>query len=275
VLYFFELMPEVFADRFNVGPNHVMIKLLRWLEKASANWADHIIAANGIRQQEVLQSRGISASKMSVVLNVAHGNVFSQQTSPSSNGGQFCVITHGSLLERYGVQTLVRAVSLLRGEIPQLEANVLGQGEYRGQLEELSQSLGVADRVHFRGWVSTDDMLSLLTQAHVGIVSLLPQKQPQMPVKLFEYLALGKPTVVTSLPAVKPYFNNDSVMYYEPDNEHDLARCILELYRNPDKRTALAASGSAAYQQYHWPVMKYEYLKVFDELCLKLKPKKN
>jgi glycosyltransferase involved in cell wall biosynthesis len=45
-----------------------------------------------------------------------------------------------------------------------------------------------------------------------------------------------------------------------------LARCILELYRDPEKRARLARSGSRAYQKYRWDNMKQEYLKVFDRL---------
>jgi glycosyltransferase involved in cell wall biosynthesis len=176
------------------------------------------------------------------------------------------LITHTSLLKRYGVQTLIKAVPLLKKEIPQLEIKVLGAGEYRPQLEELSQSLGAMDCVHFAGYVSVEEMLSCIAKAHIGIMSLLPQKQPQMPNKLFDYLAIGTPVVATSLPAIIPYLNENSVMYYKPDDENDLARCILELYRNPGKRAALAASGSTDYQKYRWSVMKYEYLKVYEQM---------
>jgi glycosyltransferase involved in cell wall biosynthesis len=265
-LYFMELMPEVFADKLKTGPNHIAVKLLRFVEKVSAKWADHVIAANGICQQEILKSRGVPASKMSAVLNVPDEKVFSQRSSNGSDPGRFCITTHSTLLERYGIQVLLRAVPLLTGEIPQLEVMVLGDGEYRHQLEEMAKTLGIADRVRFTGFVPIEELLSVLTRADVGIVSLLPQKQPQMPNKLFEYLALGKPTVATALPAVKPYVNSDSVMYYEPENERDLARCILELYRNPEKRKEQAANGLAAYQKYRWSAMKYEYLKVFDQL---------
>jgi len=266
VLYFFELMPEVFADQFNVDSNHVTIKLLRGLEKISANWADRIIAANGICQYEILKGRGIPASKMSMVLNVPDDNIMSRQSSRGNDNGVFRLITHTSLLKRYGVQTLIKAVPLLKKEIPQLEIKVLGAGEYRPQLEELSQSLGAMDCVHFAGYVSVEEMLSCIAKAHIGIMSLLPQKQPQMPNKLFDYLAIGTPVVATSLPAIIPYLNENSVMYYKPDDENDLARCILELYRNTGKRAALAASGSTDYQKYRWSVMKYEYLKVYEQL---------
>ena len=102
VFYFFELTPEVYADSFGVGTNHVMVKLLCWVEKVSTKWADHCIVANGICQQEILKGRGIPASKMSVVLNVPDENLFRQRSSSISDHRRFCVITHGSLLKRYG-----------------------------------------------------------------------------------------------------------------------------------------------------------------------------
>jgi glycosyltransferase involved in cell wall biosynthesis len=265
-LNFFELMPEVFAEKFNISANHVVVRLIRWEEKISAKFADHIILANGICQQECLESRGIPVSKMSAVLNVPDDSVFYPRPFQGCDDGSFRLITHGSILERYGLQTMIKAVPLLTSEIPGLEIKVLGEGEYRPQLEELARSLGVTDRVHFTGLVSYEEMLSFIAQAHLGIVSLLPQKQPQMPCKLFEYLAMAKPAVCTSLPAVTAYFDNNSVMFYEPDNELELARCILALYKNTKKREALAASGSAAYQKYRWDKMKNEYLKVFDRL---------
>jgi glycosyltransferase involved in cell wall biosynthesis len=55
-------------------------------------------------------------------------------------------------------------------------------------------------------------------------------------------------------------------MFYEPGDEHDLARCVLELYKDPEKRATLAASGIAAYEKYRWKTMKNEYVKIFDRL---------
>src|SRR4030067_1434533 len=201
-LNFFELMPEVVADKFGFNLDHMVVRLLRWQEKISAWFADHIILANGICQQECLESRGIPASKMSAVLNVPDDNVFYPRPFQSDNSGSFRLITHGSILERYGLQTMIKAMPLLIKEIPGLEMKVLGEGEYRLKLEELAKVLGVDNRVHFTGMVSYEEMLSLIAQSHLGIVSLLPQKQPQMPCKLVEYLAMAKPAVCTSLPAV-------------------------------------------------------------------------
>jgi glycosyltransferase involved in cell wall biosynthesis len=268
VLYFFELMPEVFTDQFEFSSNHPLVRGLLLVERLCSHFSDHTIAANGICQQEILEARNKSAKKMSVVLNVPFTEKFTKDNITISDDGKFRLITHGSLLERYGVQTLIKAVPLLKEDIPNLDVKILGAGEYRSQLEELSQSLGITDCVHFAGFVSVEEMTSSIVNAHIGIVTLIPQRQPQMPNKLFDYLALGKPIVTTAMPAIMPYFDDNSVMYYEPDNEHDLARCILELYKKPEKREALVAAGTVVYHKYQWENMRYEYLKVYDRLAM-------
>jgi glycosyltransferase involved in cell wall biosynthesis len=257
-------MPEVCDEKYKLGPRHVVIRLLRLTETVCAGWVDHVIVVNTLCKK-LMEDRGISGSKLSISLNVPDYTVTSRSSHGSENGA-FRLITHGSLLERYGVQTLIKALPELINEIPHLEVKVVGDGEYRPQLEELARSLGVTKYIDFTGWVPQIEVPAYIAGADIGIVTITADKNPMLPNKLFEYLDVGKPTVSTAIPAIKAYFTDDSVMYYKPGNEHDLIRCILELYRNPEKRAALAASGASAYQKYRWDVTKYEYLKVFNKL---------
>jgi glycosyltransferase involved in cell wall biosynthesis len=256
--------PEVFADGFGLNTNHPLVRFLRLLEKASVRWADYCIGTQCVNKQ-VMENHGVPGSKIAVVLNVPDDD-FGNHPVAKPVDGDFCLITHGNILEKYGVQTLIKAVPMLIGEIPNLKVKIVGKGEYREKLEELVKSLGVERYVDFTGWVPPGEVPAHIAKADIGIVSIIIDKNPMLPNKLFEYLALGKPTVVSAIPIIKNYFEDDSVEYYEPDNAADLARCVLELYRNPEKRAAVAASGSAIYQKYRWGVMKYQYLKVFENL---------
>ena len=243
-----------------------MVKILRMVERASLSWAHHVIAPDGIAQKELLESRGVPSSKISIVLNAPDEGVFGQRYPSARDQGSFHLITHGSLIERYDVQTLIRAVPLLAVSIPELQVKVVGDGEYRPRLEELARSLGVEDRVRFTGMVSQEQVAALIAEAHVGVVVIPSGQNPTMPNKLFDYLALGKPIVVTSVPSIRAYLDDNSALFFDPHNEHDLARCVMELYRNPEKRAEMAAASSAIYHKYRWTTMKSEYLKVFEQL---------
>lgn len=265
ILHLLDHTPGVFADHFKVGTGHPMFRLLNLIQKACAIWADCILVTQSM-SREWLIKQGIRAAKISVVINTPDEAIFKQPSTSSVNGSYFQLICHGSLVERYRVQTLIKAVPLLLKEIPELKVKIIGDGEYQAALEELSQTLGVKDYVEFTGRLPFNEIPSHIARAHIGIVSIPTGVNPAMPQKLLEYLAMGKPAVTASFPTIKSYFDDNTMLYYEPDDERDLARCVLELYKNPEKRASMTAASVAVYQKYRWSKMKLEYLKVFEDL---------
>lgn len=264
-LNFFELMPEVFADKFGITLEHPLAKIFLMMEKVSAGFADNIIAANGVLQQERLEKNGVPSRKNYSILNVPDDEVFYPRPHTEEKN-TFRLITHGSILERYGLQYLINAVSLAAKEIPGLELEIVGEGEYKPELERLTVSLGLARLVRFTGRLPLEEMLDHIARADVGVVSLLPQNQPQMPCKLFEYLAMDKPVVCSLLPAVTAYFSSNAVIYYDPQDAAELSRHLVELYHNTINRSNLAAAGAVEYKQYCWGRQKQQYLQIFEQM---------
>jgi glycosyltransferase involved in cell wall biosynthesis len=111
--------------------------------------------------------------------------------------------------------------------------------------------------------VPFQDISSYISDADVGIVVVPNGANIALPNKLFEYMAMGKPAVVTKIPSITSYYDDDVVMYYEPGNEHSMARCILELYNNPQKRKELGLTGLTIYQNVRWTVMQEKYISIY------------
>jgi len=265
ILYVFDNVPEYFAFNHKLRANHIAIRFMRFCERLSCAWADRVIVTQSVAKQ-VLQSHGIPSSKMSVVLNVPNEGVF----EPSASSGDmtrnqsFRLLTHGSMIYNYGVQTIIRSVPLLVDKIPGLELKIVGQGEYLDELISLAHELGVEEKVHFTGWVPHKEIPGIISQADVGIVAMLTDLM--LPTKLFEYVAMTMPVVITALPTMKAYFGEDCLTFYEPDNEQDLARCILEVYSQPSKARSMVLRASELYEKYRWRNTKHAYLRVYDEL---------
>ena len=265
VLNLLDHSPIVVMQKFKIGRKHLLVRLLGFLEKASFRYAHHIVLHFRISQQG-LKEWGIPASKATVTLNVPNEGIFNPDAPLpiERENNHFQIITHGSLLEQYGVQTLIQAVPLLTPYIPDLKVEIVGDGEYRTHLEKLVHDLGLEEHVHFTGFVPIDNIPHYIHQADVGVISILISMVPN---KLFEYIALSTPVVSSDFPAIRACFDGDMVMYFETGNEEDLARRILELYRETAKRAAMSTSALAAYQEYRWSKQQYEYLKVFEELA--------
>lgn len=87
-------------------------------------------------------------------------------------------------------ETLLRAVA----KLPQVHLAVLGDGDRRSDIEDLSRALGVADRTHFVGWRL--DVAEVL--ADVDVVALTSRNEGT-PVSLIEAAAAGRPVVATAV----------------------------------------------------------------------------
>jgi glycosyltransferase involved in cell wall biosynthesis len=157
---------------------------------------------------------------------------------------------------------LLEALAHLRERIPGLHLEVIGDGEYRLELERLAAALDLGDVVTFTGRVPFDQVAPRLLQADVGVVPMWADYF--FPNKLTEYLALGMPVIITDCPAVRRYFDDSAVYYVEAKNPEALAEAIMDLYRNPARRASLAAMGHAVYRnKVCWDRTKRDYLAVY------------
>jgi len=265
ILYIFDNVPEYFAFIYKLAPGHPAIRLLRWCERISTAYADHVIVTQTIAKR-VLESHGVPASKMTVVLNVPNEGKFCPVATGGGpkKDGSFRLMTHGSIIRCYGIQTIIRSIPIILGQIPELEVQIVGEGEYMDELMGLARDLGVEGHVHFTGHVPHEVIPRMISEADVGVVSMLTDLM--LPTKLLEYVAMAKPVVVTAQPTMKEYFDDDSALFYKPDDEHDLARRVLELYSQPTKAKSMALRALALYEKYRWQNTKHDYLGVYDDL---------
>src|SRR2546430_17136340 len=92
---------------------------------------------------------------------------------PNRAGSSTCIVTHCSLIERYGVQVAIRAFALLHPRWPELRLRVLGEGELKPALGRLTGGLGLDDRVAFRGFRLWAEGMAEISQAAVGVVAIV------------------------------------------------------------------------------------------------------
>jgi glycosyltransferase involved in cell wall biosynthesis len=260
VLYMFEATPEMYIDRFELRPGGFGEKLLRWQERVSVSFA-HRSIVEGPYEREMRGDRGEDVEKIGVVMNVPEGHLFRASAMPLSE--RFEIITHGSLLKRYGIQTLIEAVPTIRAEIPNLRVWVVGDGEYRAELQKLAHDTGVADCVEFTGWVKHEQVASFIDRCAVGVVPMLYN---QLPNKLFEYISMGRPVVVGDVPSIRRAFADHEVLYYETGDARQLAEGVIAIYRDPERAMQMAARAQHTFQKYTWDVMRDVYVGIHDEL---------
>ena len=266
ILYMFENIPWLFASTFNVGSRHPGVKLLRLISKVSASYAHQVIVSDGVHHQKSVEGLGIPSEKITLVYNVPDENIFSVPRLAVSTGETtFRALVLSSLLPRYGVETMVRAVPRLLEDIPNLEVYLVGDGESRPKLEELARRLKVHRYIHFVGYRPQEEVPNYIAQADVTVAPMVADVG--LPNKIFDYFAMGKPCIASALPSLEMAFGGSCVSFFTPGNDVELAARILELYLDPQKRIALGAQGHVFYEERRWSVMKNKYLGVYEK-CL-------
>ncbi|APF20143.1 glycosyl transferase group 1 [Caldithrix abyssi DSM 13497] len=136
--------------------------------------------------------------------------------------------------DKDGVDILVEAFSNVLKIYSDLKLFLIGdisnQHEFKKLFDRL-EKLGISNNVVFTGKVSRDEMPYLLYGAKLLLLSRPDNVQAKggFPTKLGEYLATGKPVVVTRVGEI-PYYLKDRVNAFlaKPDSSEAFANKILE-----------------------------------------------
>ena len=80
------------------------------------------------------------------------------------------LLTICRLVERKGVQTVLKALRMLRQEFPNLHYDIVGDGPFRNELEELVYELDLDDIVKFHGLISDTAREALLQMCDIFIM---------------------------------------------------------------------------------------------------------
>ena len=117
--------------------------------------------------------------------------------------GQFVVAYHGLLSNDRALSEAIEALSNIRHQVTDLCLFFLGDGPDRQRLVKQVRNLGLESRVVFHEPVSNSQVPDYLALAAVGLVPApdTPWYRSSSPLKLVEYLAMGKPVVVTDIQA--------------------------------------------------------------------------
>jgi len=158
----------------------------------------------------------------------------------------------GHLFPWKGVDTLVdAAVGSPRFEV----LMVGGRPEDQRRIRDKVRALG-AERVRLDAPVAPKKVATYLAAADVLV---LPNSAKETisarytsPLKLFEFLAAGRPIVASDLPSLREILNEETAMLVTPDDAEALARGIEACLDDPAAASARAASGLTLSERYTW-----------------------
>jgi glycosyltransferase involved in cell wall biosynthesis len=176
---------------------------------------------------------------------------------------------HGSFEEHFGVDILIKAMPIVKKQIPDVKLDLYGGGRLYESMINLSKELDLDDCVHFNGSVPFFELPEILKRADIGVVPTKASvfSDEALSMKSLEYMTLGIPIVISRTTAHSYYYDDNMVMFFTPEDENDLARAIISLYRKSDaERDGLIDSAMKFLDEQNWSHAKETYYKIIDSL---------
>jgi len=266
IAYMNEPTPELFETLYETKR---FDRPLKRIEQAVLRFADRAITVTEQLKSRYVE-RGADPDKITVVLNAADSasDTAGWTPPPEQPNGEFVVMAHGAIEDRYGHDTIVEAARLLRDELPDLRVVFTGRGSNEEELRRLIDDTEMGDIVRFEGFVSRERLNDLLHTADVGIVAqkASPYSHLVHTYKMVDYWIFGLPVIASRLHATADVYDDGVIEYYEPGDPADLARAIRRLYDDPARRAELAAGGRRAEEHSGWAVQQETFLGVYRDL---------
>lgn len=177
------------------------------------------------------------------------------------------VLFVGLLQQRKGVQYLLKSASRILKEVSDANFLVVGEGEFKRNLIEMSNNLGIKDRVKFTGFLPDKELLEAYALADVFV---LPSAFEGLPTVILEAMASGKPVVATNVGGISSVVEDNVTGFlvnYRDTNK--LAMTITTILKDESLAKRMGSNGRKLASHYDWGIISKKvedlYLQVIED----------
>ena len=215
----------------------------RWAERRVWQGADVVLPVTEVLAGYV-RARGVLSERIVVIPNGINESHFAQApdavSAKAALGWQGALVLGftGFVRDWHGVDKVLRW--LVSGDAPaNARLLMVGDGPARAELEALACELGLQSRVRFTGVVPRQDVPNYVAAFDVAL-------QPAVvayasPLKLFEYLALGKAVVGPRQPNLEEVLtHDDNALLFDPQVPGSLEAALSALCQDSALRERIA-----------------------------------
>jgi glycosyltransferase involved in cell wall biosynthesis len=257
---------HVFWGYFNPRQTRLFVLLERW----TARITNAIVTLTPQEKEDHLRFRIAPEEKFTVIHSGVDLRTFRADLYPPPETKALLGIppemtvvgTVGRLTPVKGQEVLIRAASELIRHGEKIFLVLLGDGELRQDLEQLTIHLGIAEHVRFLGW--RPDVARVMAACDIFC---LPSRNEGMGKVLVEAMAMGKPIIASSIGGIPDIVRSGENGILVPVGDAAAwAEAIARLCRDPEERRRMGDAGMLMAPRYS----SEEMIKRIDQLYGKL-----
>ena len=181
----------------------------------------------------------------------------------------------GRLVYQKGVDDLIQAIAIVKKRLPDVKALIVGDGQMRGDLENLVNQLDVADQVIFTGWVEPSDVSNYVAAADIFIGP--SKRSPDGAVEaqgltFLEAMAAGTVVIATAIGGITDSVKHEETGLLVPtDSPGAIANSILRLEENSSLKDYLVSQSKKVLCKFTREASVSDFSDLFEEQIAKSK----
>jgi len=217
-----------------------------------------------------LIAKGVDEEKIFLVSNTPEVNKFTCSAYGYDPENVIKLLYVGLISRSRGIDICINAVKkYIEVTGKKIIFSIAGTGGDSKRLHKIISDLQITDNVNFLGWVDNKKVPHLIQDNNVCVV---PHRrcshwENTIPNKLFDYMAAGRPVLVSDVSPMKRIVNEtDSGLVYRDSDVNDLVAKLIHL-SDQKIRDGFGEKGrSAVLNKYNWANEETTVVKMFDKL---------
>jgi glycosyltransferase involved in cell wall biosynthesis len=275
VLNIHDPTPELTRSKFQIPANHWLVKAHSLMERLCIAFSAHVITATE-SFKTILVGRGVRPEKITVIPNGVNRRIFNggpsrrQYRAPDA---ETCILLYvGTVAARYGVDVCVRALPIIRQEVPGVRLwivpKIKNEGKALDDCLRLAVDLGAQDLIILKDPVPVEAMPDIMNQADIGVYPGLSDCHidTAMSLKIPEMALMGLPIVATRLPVLEELFGETGAAYYPSGDHQAMAKKIIELWKSEETRRSMAEEAFVRASSLDWDLRFPVYKRLLESL---------
>ena len=261
--------------------NRILVYLIQKGEKMAAGYSDRIVSVTSQIASYLMAHFNCQPSKIEIIGNGVNTKKFypiqdevlllNLRKRLGIPYKDIVILFVGNLAPWQGMEYIIQIAPLLIKEVENIRFLIIGDGILKDEFKKKVNALGISAHFIFTGMVDYEQIPLYINIADVCVLPKRRLKSGYSPLKLYEYMACGKPVVSSRVEGLEFIEDEGVGRLVDPEDMESFEEAISDLLKNFQKREDMGRKGlQIANKRFNWDskVAKIEkILKNWHNVC--------
>jgi len=261
--------------------NRILVFLIQKAEKMATRYSDRIVSVTRPIVSYLLSNFYCQPNKVEVIGNGVDTKRF-QPIDDDTLLGQWkerlgiakeemVIAFVGNLARWQGVGILIESAIRLLSRGEKVKILIVGDGPIKKDLMRRVSDSGLEKEIIFTGMMGYEDIPFLINLGDICVAPFILRRNEKTgvsPLKVFEYMACGKPVVASRVDGLEFIEEEGTGLLIEPEDVIGLEKALYGLIKEPHERIDMGHRGlQIAHERFSWESRVTEIERVLIQLA--------